>query len=328
MTAPNPARDLLRGLRIPLMAAPMSIASSLEVVEAAALAGVIGCFPTHNARAARGMRAWIASVDAKLQAARKQGGAPGLLAVNINVSSRHRPENLTDALDVCREFRVPIITTNAGDPIRVVQAVHEWGGVVIHDAVTVEQVMRAIDRGVDGLMLVCAGAGGLGGLLSPFAFVSRVRAFYDGLIVLAGGIADGRGIAAAEMLGVDLVCMGTRFIATAESGAPEGHKRMLVEADISDVQYTDAICGINANFLKPSILANGLDPSALPPPLSPGRPATPPEAKPWSHVWSGGHSVGVIDDIPTVAELVARLERDYLAARRTVTQSNVDEHGS
>jgi nitronate monooxygenase len=197
--------------------------------------------------------------------------------------------------------------------------VHGWGGLVIHDATTLAHAERAIDAGVDGLMLVCAGAGGLGGLLSPFAFLRTVRSMFDGLIVLAGGVADGHGVAAARILGADLVCMGTRFIATQEAGAPEGHKAMLVDVDIADVFWTDAICGVEANFLRPSILANGLDPNDLPP-LSPsGRPGIPREIKPWSMVWSGGHSSALVDDIPTVAVLIDRLEREYREAIATAS---------
>lgn len=307
-------KELLSSLRLPVLQAPMSIASSRELVTAASLAGVIGCFPTHNARRGGGLANWVDQIRADLEASKATGGRPGPFAININVSSRRVVEEFEEDLAICRRVRAPIVTTNAGDPRRVLDDVHGWGGLVIHDATTLAHAERAIASGVDGLMLVCAGAGGLGGLLSPFAFLRRVRSMFDGLIVLAGGVADGHGVAAATMLGADLVCMGTRFIATRESGAPDGHKAMLVDAEISDVLWTDAICGVDANFLRPSIQANGLDADSLPPLSASGRPGIPREIKPWSMVWSGGHSTALVDDIPTVAKLIERLEREFRAA--------------
>jgi nitronate monooxygenase len=308
------AQQLLSSLRLPLMQAPMSIASSRELVTAASLAGVIGCFPTHNARRGGGLAQWVDQIRADLDASIAAGGRPAPFAININMSSRRVPEELAEDLAVCRRIQAPIVTTNAGDPRRVLDDVHGWGGLVIHDATTLEHAERAIAAGVDGLMLVCAGAGGLGGQLSPFAFLRRVRAMFDGVIVLAGGIADGRGMAAATMLGADLVCMGTRFIATREAGAPDDHKAMLVETDIADVLWTDAICGVGANFLRPSVEANGLDPADLPPLSASGRPGIARDIKPWSMVWSGGHSTALVDDVPTVAALVDRLEGEYRQA--------------
>ena len=308
------------GLRLPLMAAPMSIASNVALVAACSRAGIIGCFPTHNAARAGGLASWIDQIETARHQHADRGGDPAPFAVNISVSRHKPPETLAEELAACRAARLPLITTNAGNPAELVKQVHDWGGRVIHDATTVEQAEKAVAAGVDGLMLVCAGAGGLGGLLSPFAFVPRVRRFFDGIIQLAGGVASGEGIAAAELLGADMVCMGTRFIATQESGVAPGHKQMLADAALSDVLWTDAICGIPANFLKPSIAANQLDPDHLPP-LSPtGRPTLPDHVKPWSMVWSGGHSAALIDSVPTVAALVDELEQDYLAARNRWTK--------
>ena len=307
--------DLLSSLRLPLMAAPMSIASNVALVGAASRAGVMGCFPTHNAHrdaANGGLRGWISRLDAGIDAAREAGGAPAPYAVNINVSRQKPADVLADELDACRGL--PVITTNAGDPAEVVKQVRDWGGLVIHDAVTLAQAEKAAAAGVDGLMLVCAGAGGLGGLLSPMAFVPKVRGMFDGIIQLAGGAADGAGLAAALALGADMACMGTRFIATQESGVDPGHKDMLVQSGMSDVLWTDAICGTPANFLIPSIIGNGLDPGNLPPRDKEGRALLPPGVKPRKTVWSGGHSAGLIDSVPTVADLVTELERDYRRA--------------
>jgi nitronate monooxygenase len=299
-------------LRLPLMAAPMSIASNVALVSASARAGIIGCFPTHNAHRAGGLSAWIAAIERDLEAFRDQGGAPAPFAVNINVSRQKPAHVLDEEIESCRGLS--LITTNAGDPAALVRRVHDWGGLVIHDATTVEQAEKAVAAGVDGLMLVCAGAGGLGGTLNPFAFTGAVRRFFDGVIQLAGGIADGKGIAAALTLGADMVCMGTRFIATEESGVVEGHKEMIAASSMKDIAWTDAICGIDANFLRPSIIANGLDPDDLPPRSAPGRASIPPHIKPWSMVWSAGHSTALVDEIISVVDLVARLECEFLDA--------------
>ncbi|MET0702048.1 MAG: nitronate monooxygenase, partial [Mycobacterium sp.] len=217
--------ELLDRLRLPLMAAPMSIASTPDLVAACCAAGIVGCFPTHNAWAADGLDTWLH----RLADAQRDGRAPtgvhhAPFAVNINVSSAKPADLLNQELDLCRRHGVEIVTTNVGHPGSVVERVHDWGGLVIHDCVSVAQAERAVEAGVDGLMLVCAGAGGLGGQLSPMAFVPRVRSFFDGLIQLAGGVCTGGGIRAALALGADMACAGTRFIATEESGVVTEHK--------------------------------------------------------------------------------------------------------
>lgn len=296
----------------------MSIASNVSLVSACSRAGIVGCFPTHNASRDGGLASWLSKIRTDQQAFADQGGTPAPIAVNINVSRQKPAEILAREIADCRAAGISIITSNAGNPAELVKRVHDWGGIVIHDATTVEQAEKAVAAGVDGLMLVCAGAGGLGGLLSPFAFVPKVRSFFGGIIQLAGGASTGAGIAAARALGADMVCMGTRFIATRESGVTQGYKEMLVDVCMRDILWTDAICGIGANFLKPSIAAHHLDPDNLPGLTSSGRPSIPESVKPWSMVWSGGHSAALISDIPTVATLVERLGSEYETARRSV----------
>jgi nitronate monooxygenase len=218
-------------------------------------------------------------------------------------------------LAACAKARVPLILTNLGDPREEVEAAHAWGGLVFHDVTTMKFAEKAIEAGVDGLMLVCGGAGGHAGTLNPFSFLPQVRNIFGGYIMLAGGIADGSGIAAALALGADLVAMGTRFIATKESGGFDAHKEMLVAARAEDVIFTDAIAGMPASFLRQSMIENGLDPDHLPEPLAFHRPNLPDGVKPWKTVYSAGHSVGLIDDVPTVAELVDRLASEMHAAR-------------
>ncbi|PEG37903.1 2-nitropropane dioxygenase [Mycolicibacterium duvalii] len=295
------------------MAAPMSIASTPELVAACCRAGVVGCFPTHNAWKDSSLDQWLERIDASLaDHADITGSAAAPFAVNINVSRAKPAELLARELELCRLHDVQIVTTNVGDPSEVAARVHDWGGMVIHDAVSVAQAERAVAAGVDGLMLVCAGAGGLGGDLSPMAFVPRVRGFFDGLIQLAGGVCTGGGIRAALALGADMACMGTLFIATEESGVHDDHKRMLVEADLADVVWTDAICGISGSFLRASLLEHGLDPDNLPPLDFARRPTIPRHIKPWRMIFSGGHSTAGIAAVPSVADLVAELERQFL----------------
>ena len=309
-------------LRIPLMAAPMSIASSVALIKACLHAGVMSCFPTHNAARDTSLENWINQCLTEQSMIRDSGKEPPPFAVNINVS-RYKPAHVfEDEVTVCRNANLPIITSNAGNPTELVKRVHDWGGLVIHDATTIEQAERAVAAGVDGLMLVCAGAGGLGGTLSPFAFIPAVRNMFDGIIQLAGGVANGAGIAAAEMLGADMVCMGTRFIATRESGVVDGHKDMLTQVDLADIVWTDRICGVHANFLSPSIKNNGLDPDKLPS-LIERKAQLPGGVKPWRDIWSGGHSAALIDSIPTVSDLVNMLEAQYRSAQKSVMNPHI-----
>ncbi len=295
----------------------MSIASSLALIQACCKAGIMGCFPTHNAAQTGGLDFWIAKLMEDQNRAREAGQTLAPFAVNINVS-RHKPaSDLAHEIALCRQGKLPIITSNAGDPSELIKAVHDWGGIVIHDATTLYQAEKAIEAGVDGLMLVCAGAGGLGGSLTPFSFVPAVRSMFDGIIQLAGGVSTGAGIAAAELLGADMVCMGTRFIATRESGAPAEHKQMLTEAGLADIVWTDRICGIHGSFLAPSIRDHGLDPADLPP-LAGRRAQLPKGVKAWRDIWSGGQSAAMIDAVPCVAELIDDLETEYHKARQTM----------
>ena len=301
--------------RLPVMAAPMFIVSNLKLVTACCRAGIIGAFPTANPRAPESLEGWLAEIR---EAERRSLGAGQDFApfcVNLLASSALDKAARQAAMATLTRHKPPLILTNMGDPSDVVTAAHEWGGIVFHDVTTLRHAEKAIAAGVDGLMLVCAGAGGHAGTLSPFAFLPQIRAIFGGPIMLAGGIADGNGIAAALTLGADLVVMGTRFIASTESGAAAGHKEMLVSAKSEDVLFTDAISGLPASFLKPSMRAAGLDPDNLPRPPGLHHPNLPAGVKPWKTVWSGGHSTGLINDIPEVQGIVDRLADEFAAAR-------------
>ena len=306
-------------LALPAIAAPMFLVSGPDLVVEACRAGVVGTFPALNHRTSEGFDSWLAEIRERLESGRP--GAPvAPFGVNLII---HKTNSRVDAdLGICVQHRVPLIITSLGAVADLVREVHGYGGLVFHDVTTLRHAEKAAEAGVDGLILVCAGAGGHAGTLSPFAFLPEVRRFFAGTIVLAGAISDGRGIAAARTLGADLAYLGTRFIATAESLASEDYKRMILDGRAADVVYTPGISGIPGSFLKASIRAAGLDPDDLP--VATGGykakvgqghgSGVAEEAKAWKHIWSAGQGVGSIDDVPPVRELVGRLVAEYRQA--------------
>jgi nitronate monooxygenase len=291
MTIPS---ALARGLRLPLIAAPMFLVSDARLTIAACRAGVIGTFPALNQRTSDGVRAWLDEIDAAL--------GPGDACHGVNLIIHPTNDRLQADLAIVAEHRVPLVITSIGIRPEVVAAVHDYGGLVFHDVISVRHAERALDAGVDGLILVCAGAGGHCGPLSPFALTGEVRAMFDGPIVLSGAMSSGRDIAAARMLGADFAYMGTRFIATEESGATEAYKTMITGGSAADVALTRAVSGIPASFLAASLEATGVDPAMIGPFAG--------EARPWRDIWSAGQGIGAVTDTPTVAELVERLSRE------------------
>lgn len=308
----NNQRTLIpESLRLPIIASPMFLASGVELVAACCRSGIIGTLPAHNARTSQEFGDWLLQIRERLDGVRLTGP----LAVNLNVN-KARSGRLDGDLAQVIEHRVPYVITSVGDPREVVEAVHGYGGRVLHDITHLRHAEKAIGSGVDGLILVCAGSGGHSGALSPFTLVPQVRQMFDGLIVLAGAISDGRAIAAAQMLGADLVYMGTRFLATQEAAVDAAYKAMLVEAKTADVLYTPKISGVPANFLTLSMRQHGLDPAALPEIHQLHRlPEGQNLPKPWKELWSAGQGVGSIVDVPSVGMLVCRLEDEYERAR-------------
>jgi nitronate monooxygenase len=319
--------EQLRGLRLPIICAPMFLVSGPELVVAAAQAGLVGALPTLNARTVEQLDAWLTEITSRLAAPRPAGattgaatgraeGAPGWRGTwAANVISHRSNQRLADDLAVLAKHRPPVVITALGGPRRVVDEVHRWGGLVIADVNSVEFARKAADAGVDGLLLVASGAGGHTGQLSPFALVETVREFWPGLLVLSGAITTGRAVAAARVLGADLVSLGTRFIATEESLAPDAYRQLLVTSTASDLVCTNAFTGAWANMLRPSILKAGLDPDAL----GPGRKlevSADPLAKsrPWADIWSAGHGVGLIHSVQPVGRVVDELESEYHSA--------------
>jgi nitronate monooxygenase len=314
--------NLRARLRLPLIAAPMFLVSGPALVKAACRAGVIGSFPTANCRTVDELDDWLAGMNDDLKrAADETGRATAPLCPNLIVH-RSNPR-VPDDLAAVLSHKVEIVITSVGSPEPVLKPLKDAGCLVLADVASMRHAERAVAAGVDGLVLLTAGAGGQTGWVNPFAFVRAVRTFWDGIVVMAGGMSDGQAIAAAETLGCDLAYMGTKFIATRESMAKDGYKEMLVRSRLDDVLLTKAFTGLEANMLRPSIAAAGLDPDALPvrgmidiaKDINPAQ-RDKPDAKRWKDIWSAGHSVSGVADVPSVAELVARTVEEYAAARR------------
>ncbi len=305
-------RKRLSMLRLPVICAPMFIISNPEMVIAQCKSGIVGSFPALNARPQAQLGAWLEQITTALAEHADQHPDKHVAPFAVNLVIRESNDRLWADIDVLEQFKVPLIITSLASPAAVVKQVHAWGGIVLHDVTSARHARKAIDGGVDGLILVSAGAGGHAGALSPFALLNEVRAFYNGPLVLAGSITNGRSILSAQVMGADYVYMGSRFIATRESSAIPAYKETMVSSSAADVIYTPYFSGISANYLKPSIVASGLDPDSLPATsASPGQG----RSKRWKDIWGCGQGVGDINDIPPIADLVDRLDEEYAQTR-------------
>lgn len=311
---------VLRGrLALPVIASPMFIVSGPDLVIAQCLAGVVGSFPALNARPQPVLDEWLTRITTTLREAEAADPSRKIAPFAVNQIVHASNDRLAQDVESCVRHEVPIIITSLRAPDAVIKPVHAYGGVVFHDVISVRHAEKALEAGVDGLILVCAGAGGHAGTLSPFALVSEVRRFYDGPIILSGAIATGSAILAAQAMGADLAYMGTRFIATQEANAAPGYREMIAGSSANDILYTPYFTGVPGNYLTPSILKSGLDPNALPERDKSAMNFGSAQVKAWRDVWGAGQGVGSIDDAPPTAELVARLARDYAQARARLT---------
>ncbi|MDP3401013.1 MAG: nitronate monooxygenase family protein [Brevundimonas sp.] len=303
--------SLQKGLKLPVIAAPMFLVSGPDLVVEACNAGVIGTFPSLNQRTTEGYREWLHDIKARLK--------PDAAAFGVNhIVHPTNPRLMADMM-VSVEEQVPLIITSLGAVRDVVDAVHGYGGVVFHDIANVRHARKAAEAGVDGLILVANGAGGHAGVVNPFALIEEVRSFFKGTLILSGCLSTGRDIAATRMLGADFAYMGTRFISTTESMAQGAYKQMIVDAGASDITYTPAVSGIPANFLTPSLIENGIDPKSLPE----HKLDMADEAKAWKTVWSAGQGSGGVHDVLPVAELVSRMQQEYRqASEQFASESN------
>ncbi len=314
--APARVEDLFANLRLPLVAAPMFLVTGPKLVIEACKAGIVGVATASWSRSPEEYDEWLHEITDELAAwSKKTGKTPGPLLANFG--ARPAPPGQTPRwvrdLEFVRKHGIKVVITVSGLPDEIVKHVHGWGGLVFHDVTTMYHAEKAIEAGVDGLVAISGGGGGHAGILNPFAFIPQLRRIFDKTIILGGSMTTGSNIRAAQMLGADLCYMGTRFIATQESQAPQGYKDMLVRSKASDVIYTPAFNKVNCNLLKPSIKESGFDLDKLTYEETSKNPNFP-NKKMWRDLWAGGHGIGLIDDVPSVAELVDRLEREYQEA--------------
>jgi len=309
---------VLSRLRLPVVGAPLFVISNPELVIAQCTAGIVGSFPSLNARPVSLLDEWLHRITETLAAWDKahpeMPAAP--YAVNQIV---HRSNNrLEQDLELCGKWKVPVVITSLGAREELNQAVHSWGGITLHDIINNRFAHKAIEKGADGLIAVAAGAGGHAGTISPFALVAEIRTWFAGPLALSGSIANGRSILAALAMGADLAYIGSAFIATKEANAVEAYKEAIVEATADDIVYTNLFTGVHGNYLKPSIIAAGLDPEHLPesdPTKMNFASGGESSAKAWRDIWGCGQGIGAVHDIPGAAELIARLGREYQEAR-------------
>ncbi|MSQ62603.1 MAG: nitronate monooxygenase [Betaproteobacteria bacterium] len=304
---------ILQHLSIPVIGAPMFIAGNPKLVIEQCKAGIVGSFPALNARPKEALDQWLTEIETAL------AGQPNAAPYAVNQIAHKSNDRLEHDVEVCIKHKVPITITSLRAPNEVVAKIHAYGGIVLHDVISVRHAEKALEAGVDGLILVCAGAGGHAGTLSPFALIGEVRRFFDGPIVLSGAISSGDAILAALAAGADLAYIGTRFLATPEASVPERYKEEILRAAAADIVYTDLFSGVHGNYLKHSVIAAGFDPLNMPksdPAKMNFGTAGGAEKKVWRDIWSAGQGVGQIDAIAPVAEVVAKLEAEYLAARR------------
>lgn len=309
---------LQHSLKLPVICSPLFIISNPDLVIAQCKAGVVGSFPALNARPAEELEIWLKRITSELDEYKQQNPDAVVAPFAVNQIVHSSNDRLQHDVGMCVKYKVPIVITSLRAPNDVVEPIHSYGGLVFHDVINVKHAKKAIEAGVDGLILVCAGAGGHAGQLSPFALVSEIRAFYDGPIILSGSISKGEQILAAQAMGADLAYMGTRFIATHEANADAAYKQMLVDTTADDIVYSNLFTGVHGNYLKPSIQNAGMDPNNLPEgdksSMKFGSGGSN-KSKAWRDIWGAGQGVGSIAAITSTAEAVSQLEQEYASAQ-------------
>ncbi|NLN32908.1 MAG: nitronate monooxygenase [Flavobacteriaceae bacterium] len=314
--------ELKNRTQIPVITSPMFIVSGTQLVIESCKNGIIGTFPALNGRTSEDFEKMLNEINSELEKFEAETGKkPAPYGVNLIVN-RTNPRLLPD-LELCVKYKVPLIITSLGAVKEIVDAVHSYGGLIFHDVVKKRHAEKAAEAGVDGIICVSAGAGGHAGMAHPFALLNEIRSFYDGALIMAGSINTGQEVLAAEIAGADFAYMGTRFIATKECAASEEYKQMIVESGIDDVIYTDGVSGVSANFLKKSIELAGIDVSEKK--EEDFSKLTGEHAKAWKDIWSAGHGVAEIKDVPSVSELVERLKSEYKSAleKTRIIQENL-----
>ena len=310
-------KHIEENISIPVIGAPLFLVSGPDLVIAQCKAGVIGSFPALNARPQHVLEEWIIRIKTELAEYQKQNPDAKVAPFAVNQICHGSNDRLMQDMETCVKHEVPIIITSLRPPAEVVEAAHSYGGLVYHDVISVRHAKKAAQQGVDGLILVCAGAGGHAGALSPFALLREVKKWFDGTVILSGSIGDGHAVASAIALGADFAYLGTRFIATEEANADQEYKRMLEANAAEDIVYSSLFTGVHGNYLKPSIKNAGLDPDNLPDAdkssMNFGSGGNT-DSKAWKDIWGSGQGIGGINDSPSVAELVGRIKSEHESA--------------
>jgi nitronate monooxygenase len=312
---------LAKPLSIPVIGSPLFIISNPDLVIAQCKAGVIGAFPSLNARPISMLDEWLARITEELAAHDRAHPESPAAPFAVNQIVHKSNDRMEEDLALCVKYKAPVVITSLGARTDVNDAIHSYGGVVLHDVITDKYARKAIEKGADGLIPVAAGAGGHAGTLSPFALVEEIRQWFDGPVALSGAIATGRGVLAARAIGADFAYIGSAFIATKEANAAEGYKRMIADSRADDIVYTNLFTGVHGNYLRPSIVAAGLDPENLPqsdPSKMNFGSGGNTKSKAWKDIWGCGQGIGSVDAIVPAAELIGRLKREYEAARRAI----------
>lgn len=308
-----PLPSLLKdNLSLPVICAPMFLVSTPKLVIENCKNGIVGSFPALNIRPQEQLDDWLTHITLELEQFKKDNPDKKVAPFAVNQVAHPSNSRLEADQALIRKHKVPMVITSQGNPTEIVKDVHSWGGIVFHDVIKTEHAKKAIAAGVDGIIVVGAGAGGHGGHHNPFALVREIREFWDGPLALAGAINDGQGIRAAEVLGADMAYMGTRFIATQEAQTPNEYKEMLVQSTIDDIIFSDHFTGVHANYLKASLEQAGIDVAAL---TSKGHVDMDlGNTNSWKDIWSAGHGVGGIHSIPTIEALATQLINEYKSA--------------
>jgi len=312
---------ILQNLEIPVIGSPLFIVSGPDLVIAQCKAGIVGSFPALNARPKEELEKWIIRIKLELDQYQKENPDKKVAPFAVNQICHGSNDRLQHDTEICVKHEVPIIITSLQAPKPVYEAIHSYGGIILHDVTNIKHTKKALSIGADGIIAVCAGAGGHAGLLSPFALIPEIRKFFDGPLLLSGSMSTGGSVLAAQAMGADMAYLGTRFIASKEANADEAYKQDIIDSTGEDIVYSSLFSGVHGNYLSKSVARNGMDPANLPTAdkstMNFGSGGNM-EKKAWKDIWSAGQGVGSIDDAPSVREIVDTLKREYLEAKSRI----------
>ena len=313
-------QKLLESLRLTVIGAPLFIVSTPKLVIEQCKSGIIGAFPALNARKEEELESWLKNISQELEAFKKNNPEKKVAPYAVNQIVHQSNTRLKIDVEMCVKYKAPIVITSLRPPAEVVEAVHSYGGLVFHDVINMRHAKKAISQGVDGIIAVCAGAGGHAGTISPFALIKEIKEIFDGFVILSGSMSNGRDVLAAECIGADLAYMGTRFIATKEANAVDEYKDMIIDSDADDIVYSSLFTGIHGSYLKGSIVKSGIDPENLElgDKNTMNFDSSESKAKAWKDIWGAGQGVGSMKDIPNVSDLVDEIEHDYNSTKTKI----------